>query len=304
MHPAISGLWPALLHPLTAQGALDTAAAVAHARTLLDAGCAGVTLFGTMGEGPAFTVVERQALLQAMLDGGVLAEQMVVTISAMALADAVALGQHALAHGVQRQMLMPPFYFKQPRDAGVVQAVSEVVNGIGSEALRLVLYHFPAISMAPISHTALAELLRRHPSQIVGVKDSSGDLEHTLGLVRTFAQLSVLVGSEAHVAPVMCAGGAGSICGLANVAPHLMARIVAQPAHVSAADSDLLTRMLALQNMQPPMPFVALYKTLMAEQSGKPDWLHLRAPLSELEPAEQERVRDGYRVLEPLLGAR
>jgi 4-hydroxy-tetrahydrodipicolinate synthase len=304
MHPAISGLWPALLHPLTAQGALDSDEAVAHARTLLNAGCDGVALFGTMGEGPAFSVAERMALLQAMLDGGVLPEQMVVTISAMALADAVALGQHALARGVQRQMLMPPFYFKQPRDAGVVQAVSEVVSGIGSADLRLVLYHFPAISMAPISHAALAELLRRHPQQIVGIKDSSGDLEHTLSLVRTFAQLSVLVGSEAQVAPVLCAGGAGSICGLANLAPRLMARIVAQPAQVAPADADLLARLLALQNLQPAMPFVALYKTLMAEQSGKPGWLRVRAPLSLLEPTEQVRVRKGYRDLGPLLQTR
>lgn len=303
MHPAISGLWPALLHPLTAHGALDADAAVAHARSLLDAGCQGVTLFGTMGEGPAFTVAERQALLQAMLVGGVRPEQMVVTISAMALADAVELGRHALAHGVQRQMLMPPFYFKQPRDAGVVQAVSEVVSGIGSADLRLVLYHFPAISMAPLSHAALAELLRRHPQQIVGIKDSSGDLEHSLGLVRAFGQLSVLVGLEAQVAPVMCAGGAGSICGVANLAPRLMARIVADPSNVATADAALLAGILALQHLQPPMPFVPLYKTLMAEQSGKPGWLRVRAPLAELEPAEQERLRQGYRALGPLLQA-
>ena len=43
--------------------------------------------------------------------------------------------RHGLARGVQRQMLMPPFYFKQPRDAGIVQAVSAVVQGIGSDAL-------------------------------------------------------------------------------------------------------------------------------------------------------------------------
>jgi 4-hydroxy-tetrahydrodipicolinate synthase len=95
----------------------------------------------------------------------------------------------------------------------------------------------------------------------------------------------------------MCAGGAGSICGVANLAPHLMARIVAHPQQVSATDADLLARILALQHLQPGMPFVPLYKTLLAEQSGKQGWLRVRAPLSVLEPDEQERLRQAYRAL-------
>ncbi len=304
MNPAISGLWPALVLPLTADAALDTAHALAHAQALLAAGCDGVTLFGTMGEGPAFSATERMALLEAMLQGGVRPDQLVVTISAMALPDAIALGQHALAHGVQRQMLMPPFYFKHPRDAGIVQAVSEVIQGIGSDALRLVLYHFPAISVAGFSHAAVAELARRHPAQVVGIKDSSADLAHTLGLVRAFPGLSVLVGAEAHVAPVMCAGGAGTICGLANLAPHLMRRIVSQPALVSAQDAALMGRLLALQTLQSDLPFVALYKTILAEQSGDAGWLRLRPPLSPLEPTEDALVRTAYRAIGPLLQAR
>lgn len=303
MNPAISGLWPALVHPLTPDGALDTAHALAHARAMLAAGCDGVTLFGTMGEGPAFGVAERMALLEAMLHGGVRPDQLVVTISAMALSDAVALGQHAVSRGVQRQMLMPPFYFKHPRDAGIVQAVTDVVQGIGSEALRLVLYHFPAISVAGFSHAAVAELVRRHPAQVVGIKDSSADLEHSLGLARAFPGLSVLVGAEAHVAPVMCAGGAGTICGLANLAPHLMRRIVSQPAQLAQQDAQLMGSLLALQTLQPGLPFVALYKTVLAEQSGDAGWLRLRPPLSPLEPAEDAMVRQAYRAIGPLLQA-
>lgn len=304
MHPAISGLWPALVHPLASDGGLDAAHALAHAKAMLAAGCDGVTLFGTMGEGPAFSVAERMALLDAMLQGGVRPDQVVVTISAMALSDAVALGQHALARGVQRQMLMPPFYFKRPRDAGIVQAVSAVVQGIGNAALRLVLYHFPAISVAGFSHAAVAELIRRHPAQVVGIKDSSADLAHSLGLVRAFPGLSVLVGAEAQVAAVMCAGGAGTICGLANLAPHLMRRVVSQPAQVSAQDAELMRRLLALQTLQPDLPFVAVYKTILAEQSGDAGWLRLRPPLSPLEPAEHALVRAAYQAIGPLLQAR
>jgi 4-hydroxy-tetrahydrodipicolinate synthase len=301
MNPAISGLWPALLHPLNTQGALDTALALSHAKAMLVSGSDGVTLFGTTGEGPAFSVAERMALLDAMLASGVRADQIVVTISAVALPDAIALGRHALASGVQRQMLMPPFYFKQPRDAGIVQAVSDVVQGIGSEDLRLVLYHFPAISTAGFSHAAISELLRLYPKQIVGVKDSSGDLPHTLGLVAAFPTLSVLVGSEPHIAPVMRAGGAGTICGLANLAPNLLRRMVSAPAALSAGDEQLMTRLLAVHAVLPGLPFVPVYKAMLAEQSGDVHWLKVRAPLSSLEPHEEQAVRRAYRDIADLL---
>jgi 4-hydroxy-tetrahydrodipicolinate synthase len=303
MNPAISGLWPALMHPLNTQGTLDCVLAIAHANAMLVAGCDGVTLFGTTGEGPAFSVSERMALLDAMLAAGVRADQMVVTISAVALPDAIALGRHALARGVQRQMLMPPFYFKQPRDAGIVQAVSEVVQGIGSEDLRLVLYHFPAISAAGFSHAAISELLQLHPKQIVGVKDSSADLPHTLGLVAAFPTLSVLVGAESHVAPVMRAGGAGTICGLANLAPNLMRRIVSAPATLSVADQQLMTHLLAVHAVLPGLPFVPVCKTMLAEQCGNDDWLKVRAPLCKLEPHEEQAVRQAYRAIADLLQA-
>ena len=303
MNPAIYGLWPALLHPLTADASLDAAQAVAHARAMLDAGCDGVTLFGTTGEGPAFSVSERMDLLEAMLAAGIRPDQLVVTISTVALPEAVALGRHALARGGQRQMLMPPFYFKQPRDAGIVQAVSSVVQGIGSEDLRLVLYHFPAISTAGFSHAAIAELLRLHPQEIVAIKDSSADLPHTLGLVKAFPTLSVLVGAEPHIASLMAAGGAGTICGLANVAPKLMCRIVSNPAALSVDDAQLMMRLLAVHSVLPDLPFVPVYKTMLAEQSGNDDWLRARAPLCMLEPREAQAVRQAYRAIGDLLQA-
>jgi len=280
-----------------ADAAIDTRLAVAHAQDMLDAGCDGVTLFGTTGEGPSFSVAQRMALLDAMLAGGVRADQIVLTISAAALADAIALGRHGLARGVQRQMLMPPFYFRQPREAGIVQAVSAVVQGIASADLRLLLYHFPAISSAGFSHAAVAELLRRHPQQLVGIKDSSADLAHSLGLVRAFPTLSVLVGAEAQVPAVMQAGGAGTICGLANLAPHLMRRVVGAPQHVSEADAVLMASLLALHSLLPDLPFVAVYKLLLAEQSGNPAWLPFCPPLNPLEPAEAEAVRQGWHAL-------
>lgn len=128
---------------------------------------------------------------------------------------------------------MPPFYYNQPCDAGIVDAVSRVVRGIGDDHLKLLLYHFPVMSTFGFSDEAIRELVRRFPSQVIGAKDSSCDLAHSLEWARTFPDLSILVGAEHHVAAVMQAGGSGSINGLANVAPKLMARVIKSPSNVT-----------------------------------------------------------------------
>lgn len=297
MHPDLHGLWPALLIPVTADGAVDTGRAVAHARRMLHAGCDGVTLFGTTGEGPAFTTTERKALLVSMLAGGVRTDQIIVTTSACALPDAIELGRHAASLGCHRQMFMPPFYFRSPRDAGIIESVSQVVRGIDDPQLKLMLYHIPGLSSVSFSHAAVATLAARHPSTVIGVKDSSGDLEHGLALARAFPSLSILVGAEQYVAATMLAGGSGSINGLANIAPRLMRRIIDAPQQVSATDIRLVDDLLALLSCQPAMPFVCVYKNMLAEQTGDDGWLHVRAPLTLLDGTEARAVRSGYRAI-------
>ena len=297
MHPDIHGLWPALLIPVTAEGAVDTARALAHAHRMLDAGCDGITLFGTTGEGPAFTTSERKALLTALLAGGVRADQIVVTTSASALPDAIELGRHASSLGCHRQMFMPPFYFRNPPEAGIIESVSQVIRDIADPRLKLLLYHIPGLSSVAFSHDAVATLAARHPGVVIGVKDSSGDVAHGLELARAFPSLAILVGAEQHVAATMLAGGSGSINGLANIAPRLLRRIIDAPAQVQASDIQLVDDLLALLGCQPDMPFVCVYKTMLAEQTGDDAWLHVRAPLALLDNTQAQTVRSRYRAL-------
>lgn len=291
------GLWPALLTPVATNGQLDTARMLAHARHMLDSGCDGVTIFGTTSEGPAFTNAERKGLLEALIGSGVRPDQIVVTTSCSALADAIDLGRHAIAHGCFRQLFMPPFYFRNPRPAGIIESVSSVVRGIADDRLKLMLYHIPALSSVVFSHTSIQVLVDRHPGLVIGVKDSSGELAHGLALARAFPGLSILSGAEQYVAQIMCAGGSGSINGLGNVSPALMARIIANPQQVDAQDARLVLDLLALLSLRPGTNFVNVYKTMLAEQTGDDTWLHVRAPLCPLEPEEEQAVRAGYRAI-------
>ncbi len=301
MNHAISGLWPAMLMPVTRDGILDTPRAIAHGKHLIDAGCDGVTIFGTTGEGPAFSCAERMGLLDAMIADGIAPGQIVVTTSVCALPEAIALGRHASSKGCHMQLYMPPFYFRQPREAGIVEAVSQVVQGIDDDKLQMLLYHIPALSSVVFTHQSIAELVKRHPARVVGVKDSSGDRAHGLALAKAFPGLSILVGAEQFVAETMRAGGCGSINGLANIAPRLLRRIVDTPALVQAQDEKLVLDLLALLSVLPGMPFVNVYKTMLAEQTGDDAWLNVRPPLCPLTHDEEQTVRRAYRAIGAML---
>ncbi len=301
MNQTIHGLWPATLTPVTPDGTLDTARSVAHTQRMLAAGCDGVALFGTTGEGPAFSNAERKGLLEATLASGVRPDQIVVTTSTCALSDAIDLGRHASALGCHRQLFLPPFYFRQPRDAGIVEAVSQVVRGIDDASLQMLLYHIPQLSSVEFDHGSIATLVKRFPGQVVGVKDSSGSLEHGLAMARAFPALSILIGAESHVAAIMLAGSAGSINGLTNISPGLMRRVVDAPSKVTPDDEKLMRELLALLSVLPGMPFVSVYKTMLAEQTGDNAWLNVRAPLSMLDNTEVQTVRKGYRAIGSLL---
>ena len=62
-----------------------------------------------------------------------------------------------------------------------------------------------------------------------------------------------------------------------------------------------MTELLALMDVRPNLPFVGVYKTMLAEQTGDDFWLTMRAPLCRLEPQNEQAVRLGYRTLGDLL---
>ena len=296
---AISGLWPALLTPTQADGSIDLPRMIAHGKRLLAAGSDGLTLFGTTGEGTSFTSAQRVAAADAFIAAGVRGEQLVINLSALARDDAVALAVHAVKIGAKAGLLMPPFYYNGQHDAGLMAYVSEVIDAVkarSDKALPIILYHFPGLCGIGWSEAAIEQLMQKHPGVVVSIKDSSANVAHSKMLAQKFSKLAVLVGCEPDVMPTQLVGGAGSICGLANIAPELMRRMMDAPGGVSQADDSLMRDLLALLSLEPGMPFVSAYKVMLAEQTRDDAWLAVRAPLTPLSAAQEQAVRSGYRA--------
>ncbi len=282
---SVRGLWCATLTPLGRDGSVDHARFAAHAQGLLAHGVDGIVPFGTMGEGPSFSVAERFAGLDALLAAGIAPDRIVPATGCAAFADAVALTRHALRSGCARCLILPPFFWKDLDDEAVFRYYAALIDAVGDCRLQVYLYHIPQISAVPIRPEVVARLAAAYPGVIAGVKDSGGDFAHTTELLTQLPHLSILTGHEPHVSALMQSGGAGTICGVANLWPSLIAALL-EP---GAAPNDE-ARIRAFLDIVLPYPFVPAFKAILAWQTGDAAWCAVRPPLLPLTEAECEML--------------
>ncbi len=295
---SLSGIWPALLTPLNADLTIDHAKFAAHSKALIAAGCGGVTPFGTTGEGPSFSLDERRAAIDALVAAGVPAAKILVSTSCAALPETLALTRHALAVGAWGCLMLPPFFLKGVSDQGIVDAYRWVIERSGDAGvdarLRLMLYHIPQVAGVALSHAVIAELKRRYPATIVGIKDSQCERAHSIALAEAFMPpLAVHVGNEPDLQEMGRRGSTGAVSGLANFVPRLVHRLVTDHDAPGAADDQ--ARVLALLALLGGYALMPALKGIMTILSGDRAWLRVRAPLVALSDAElaslEQKVR-------------
>ncbi len=298
--PSTDCLVVAVATPITPDLRPDEKRLLAHCGWLMSQGCDGVTLFGTTGEGMEFTVADRRRTVEAVLKGGIAEERTIASAGALAVPDAIELAKMTIELGLDGALLMPPCVYRGGiTEDGTFRFYARVIEGVGSDALRLYLYHFPDICGVPITPNVIRRLEERFPKVIAGVKDSGGDIDFTEGLLRRFSHLSIFSGSEVHLAQLMASGARGTICGLGNVMPRLMRglfdagnafeRRKVVP-HIVSGDAILSRR-----------PFIASVKAVLADANSDGAWRRPLPPMVELPSLEEQRMTADYRRWEAAL---
>jgi 4-hydroxy-tetrahydrodipicolinate synthase len=284
-----NGVIVASVTPLDADGRPDGAALARHLDFVFERGCDGALLFGTTGEGLSFTVEERRATLDAVLDAGVSPGRLLVGTGALPLPDVIALTRHATERGVGGVLVVPPFHFRDITDDGLVRTYDQIVQGTGQDALRLYFYHYPALTGVPVSFPVIERLRERYPEQIAGIKDSSDEWDHQDALCSSFPDLQVFAGSERHLTPLLRAGGAGCISATVNITAPVARQAVRDwqnDATVASAQSTLTE----LRTRLSQFPTIPALKQLLAWRHDRPTWARVRPPLAPLDADEEERL--------------
>lgn len=279
---AAYGLWAPAVTPLDDALLPDAERFIAHAKGLLADGCHGIGIYGTTGEATSFSIGEKEALLEKTLAAGIPPEQLMVGTGCAALSDTLQLTKRALALDCTKVLMLPPFYYKGVSDDGLYASYAEVIERIGDPKLRIYLYHFPRLSMVPITHKVIERLIAAFPGTIAGLKDSSGDGESLQAYLNAFPQLAIFPGTETLMLAGLQNGGAGCITASANVNAPALRRLYDAWRAGDAEVATLQEQITAVRQVLQANPMIPTLKRILADQAGDVGWRRVRPPLTQL----------------------
>ena len=279
-----SGVLVPVLTPFTNSGEPDLGRYIAFCRWLLDEGAGGLAIFGTTSEANSLSAAERMGLLDRLVEAGIPAQKLMPGTGACATTDAVTLVRHAVGHGCGGVLMLPPFYYKPVGDEGLFAFLSNVIDKVGSSALKMFLYHIPPVAVLGYSLDLVGRLIAAYPETVIGLKDSSGDWTNTAALLDRFPGFAVFPGSEVFLLDALRRGGAGCITATGNINLPGIARIYADWRKPEA--DALQAEATALRRAMQAYPMVPALKRVVAHFHDDPGWAAVRPPLTALGSAQ------------------
>ena len=203
--------------PFDANGELHLAAYCDFLAFLEARGVEGIVVNGTTGEFPSLDADERRTLYttaRANFSGAI-----VNNISSANAREANALARHS--SDADALLILPPYYFANVSDAGLIDFFREALAGVETPVF---LYNFPRHVKLVLTPALVEKILRACP-MIIGVKDSSGDLDVASAFKKLAGVRQVFVGKDNKALAALDAGLDGSITGAGNPFPEFLVGI-------------------------------------------------------------------------------
>lgn len=241
----------------------------------------GLAVFGTNSEANSLSVEEKISLLDRLADAGIDVARMMPGTGCCAFPDTVRLTAHAVSLGCAGTLMLPPFFYKGVDDDGLYASYSEVIERVGSDDLRIYLYHIPPVSQVGISIDLIERLLKAYPETVVGIKDSSGDWGNTSAMLeKRWDNFQVFAGSENFLLKTMQNGGAGCISATANINPAAIHELFAT--WQSGAAVEAQEQLDSVRAIVQGYPMIPALKAIVAYFSNDSAWEAVRPPLVSL----------------------
>ncbi|HLJ77382.1 MAG TPA: dihydrodipicolinate synthase family protein [Acidobacteriaceae bacterium] len=209
------GVMPAMTTCFDEQLNIDHAFMARHGRWMLDNGCTGLILLGSLGEAATLSLEEKEALLRNMVGAVGKRAPVVAAISALSTNEAVIQAKNAEQAGCSGLMVLPPYVYR----GDWREMKAHVAAVFRATKLECMLYN------NPISYGTdfLAEQIRELAAEcenLVAVKESSADVRRVTAIrALTGDRLRIFVGVDDAIVEGIAAGAVGRVAGLVNAFP-------------------------------------------------------------------------------------
>jgi len=214
------GIIPAMVTPFDKQGKVSEGGLRKLVDYLIEGGVHGLFPVGSQGEFYALEREEKKKIMEIVLDQAKGKVPVYAGTGAITTKEAVTLTKMAEDIGVDAASIITPFFISPTQD----ELYEHYLAIAKSTNLPILLYNNPGRTGVNLSVDLVSRLSKIY--NIVGIKDSSGDLTLTSEYIRkTDDDFSVLAGRDTLIYGTLLYGGKGSIAATANVAPKLVVEI-------------------------------------------------------------------------------
>jgi len=213
----LKGSLVAIVSPMFEDGSLDLDAF----RRLVDwhivEGTGGIVVVGTTGESPTVDFEEHTLLIKTAIEQAAGRVPVIAGTGANSTREAIDLQAFAKKAGADICLSVVPYY-NRPTQEGLYRhfrAIAEAVD------IPMIVYNVPGRTVCDMHNDTALRLAQ--VSNIVGIKDATGNLERGADLVRRAPKgFAIYSGDDATALALTLMGGDGVISVTANVAPRLM----------------------------------------------------------------------------------
>ena len=216
----IKGVVVPILTVIDEQEKIDEAKMRAHVDYVINGGVSGILAFGSNGEFYVIEEDEMQRGLQIMVDQAAGRVPVYFGIGAISTKKCCRLAKMAVENGAYGISILQPMFLKPTRKELFehFKAIAESVP-----ETPVLLYNNPGRTGYTLSGDLVEELARTVPN-IVGMKDTSGDITQTAEFIRRTRDLGFKVfgGKDTLLYASMCHGAVGGVCTAANFMPELI----------------------------------------------------------------------------------
>jgi 4-hydroxy-tetrahydrodipicolinate synthase len=253
---------------------------------LISAGVHGVFVLGTNSEFYALDEREKQEVIATAVAHVRRRVPVFAGTGAETTREAVRLTRMAEREGADGVSVITP-YFVSPSQQEIFDHYCRIAE---STSLPVLLYNNPSTCGGVKIDVDTVARLAKIPN-ILGIKDSSGDLQNTNECVRVVPErFAVLQGRDTLIYPSLVCGARGAVPASANVAPHLCVAI-----YEAFCKGEAQAALTAQRRLNP----VRLSLNLGTAPGGVKAALALlgmslgpsRSPVAPLPPEKQEQMR-------------
>jgi 4-hydroxy-tetrahydrodipicolinate synthase len=206
-----SGVWLPVITPFK-DGEVDYAGYERLVDHYVRAGVTGVIPLGTTGESPTIDEAEAEALVERTVATVAGRVPILIGVGGNDTRKVVKAVKRLLKHAVQGILSVCPYY-NRPSQDGMREHFTRVAEATDRPILIYNIPYRTGVNLANETLLALAAV-----PNIVGVKDSSGNIAQSLDLLRQRpAGFAVLTGEDAFFYTMLAHGGDGGILASAHV---------------------------------------------------------------------------------------